>query len=73
MDSLIPLLYITHDYNPQAGIDNATGILRDVVGRFNFAANALLEDNAGDKLVKAGLAKSINSYRYVCTANLNWR
>lgn len=73
MDSLIPLLYIAHDRNVQAAVDDATGILRDAVACFDLAANALLQDNDGDKIVKADLAKFIDSCRYACTANLNWR
>lgn len=73
MDSLIPLLYIAQDRNAQAAVDDAASILRDSVARFDLAADALLEDNAGDKFVKADLAKFIDSCRYACTANLNWR
>ena len=73
MDSLIPLLYIAHDGNAQAAVDDATGILRNAVARFDFAANALLKENAEDKIVKADIVKFIDSCRYACTANLNWR
>lgn len=73
MDSLIPLLYIAHDRNAQAAVDHATCILRDLVARFDLAVNTLLEDNVGDIVVKADLAKFIDSCRYACTANLDWR
>ena len=73
MDSLIPLLYIAHNRNAQAAVDDAIRILRDAVVRFDLAANALLEDNADDRVVEANLAKFIDSCRYACTANLNWR
>lgn len=73
MDTLIPLLYISHGRNAQAAVDEATRMLKLAVSRFNLAANALLENNAGDKLVKADLARFIDSCRYGCTANLNWR
>lgn len=73
MDTLIPLLFIAHEHNLQAAMDDATGILRDSVTRFDLAANALLKDNAGDKLVKADLAKFIDGCRYASTANLNFR
>ena len=73
MDSPIPLLYIAHDGNVQAAVDDASGNLRDAVARFDLAANALLEDKAVDKVVKADLAKFIDSCHYACTANLNWR
>lgn len=54
-------------------MDDATETLKDSVTRLELAANALLEDNAGDKLVKADLAKFIDSCRYACTGNLNFR
>lgn len=73
MDTLIPLLYVAHQGNAQAAVDNAAGLLRDAVARFNVAANALLEDNAGDKVAEADLVSFIDSCRYACTANLNWR
>ena len=73
MDSLIPLLYIMHGRNAQAAVEHAIGIVRDSVARFEVAASALLEDNAGDDIVQADLAKFISSCRFACTANLNWR
>ena len=72
MDTLIPLLFIAHERNLQAAMDAAAGMLRDSVGRFELAANALLADNAGDELVAADLARFIDSCRYACTANLNF-
>ena len=53
-------------------MDDAIGILRDSLKRFDLAANALLKDNSGDKLVEADLAKFIDSCRYASTANLNF-
>lgn len=73
MDSLIPLLYIAHDRNAQAAVDEAIQILRTAVARFDIAANALLEDNADDQVIQANLVRFIDSCRYACTANLNWR
>ena len=73
VDSLIPLLYIANDHNLQAAIDDATRILVDAVAHFEHAADALLEDSAGEMLVRADIVKFIDSCRYACTANLNWR
>ena len=67
------MLYIAHDHDAQAVMDAAIEMLRDAIARFNLAANALLEDNAGDKVVKADLVRFIDSCRYACTGNLNWR
>lgn len=72
VDSLIPLLYIANDHDPQAAIDDATKILVDAIAHFELAADALLKDSAGEKLVRADLVKFIDSCRYACTANLNW-
>lgn len=72
-NSLIVLLYIAHGLKAQAAMDDANVILKDAVVRFVIAANALLDDNAGHKLVKADLAQLIDSCRYACTANLDSR
>lgn len=73
MDSLIPLLYIAHDHDLQAAVDDATEILRNAVARFDIAATGLFEDIADDQTVTADVVRFIDSCRYACTANLNWR
>ena len=73
METLIPLLSITYEGNAQAAVDRATEMIRDAVARFDHAANALLEEYADDKIVKADIVKFVDSCRYACTANLNWR
>lgn len=73
MDTLIPLLYVAYEGNAQAAVDSATEMLRDAVARFDNAANALLAEYADDTIVKADIVKFIDSCRYACTANLNWR
>lgn len=73
MDSLIPLLYIAHDHDLQAAMDDATEILRNAVTRFDIAATGLIEDIAGDQAVTVDVIRFIDSCRYACTANLNWR
>lgn len=73
MDSLIPLLYNAHDRDVQAAVDHATKIVRDSVKKFNLAADALLEHNADDQELKADLTRFIDSCRYACTGNLDWR
>ncbi|KAL9039468.1 MAG: hypothetical protein Q9180_002508, partial [Flavoplaca navasiana] len=72
VDSLIPLLYIAHNQNLQAAVDDAINILRTAVARFDFAAKSLLEEIASDRVVTADLVRFIDSCRYACTANLNW-
>lgn len=47
-DSLIPLLYIAHDHDLQAAVDDATEILRNAAARFDTAATGLFEDIADD-------------------------
>ncbi len=37
VDSLIPLLYIAHDHDLQAAVDDVTEILRNAVARFDIA------------------------------------
>lgn len=37
VDSLIPLLYIAHDHDLQAAVDDVTEILRNAVARFGIA------------------------------------
>lgn len=73
MDTLLPLLYIAKDGNIQAAMSDAVGMLENAVGRFNLAANDLLEGSSGDQTVTTNVAKFIDSCRYACTANLNWR
>lgn len=73
MDTLIPLLYFTHDHDLQAAVDEATEILKDAVARFDIAATGLFEDTASEPTVTADVVKFIDSCRYACTANLNWR
>ncbi|ERF73584.1 hypothetical protein EPUS_07518 [Endocarpon pusillum Z07020] len=73
VDSLIPLLYVVHDRDAEVAEDAAIEMLRDAITRFNIVASALLEDNAGEKVVKADLVRFIDSCRYACTGNLNWR
>ncbi len=73
MDSLIPLLFVTHGHNAQAAVDHATRYLEESIMQFNFAADALLKSNAGDELFEADLAQFVNGCRFACTANLNWR
>lgn len=73
MDSLIPLLYIAHDHDLQAAMDAAVEILRSAVARFDLAATGLLEDIAGNQAVTSEVVRFIDSCRYACTANLNWR
>lgn len=73
MDSLIPLLFLAHHQNAQAAVDHATKLLEDLIKRFKLAADALLEHNSADQAVRADLTKFIESCRYACTANLNWR
>ena len=72
MDNLIPLLYLLHNGNAQAAVDDGASMLRDAVTRFELAAKALLEDYADD-LAKTDIAKFIDSCRYACTANRSWR
>ena len=73
MDSLIPLLYIAHGLNAQAAVDQANNLLSESVQRFNLAADTLLQYDAGDSVAIVDVAKFIDSCRYACTANLNWR
>ena len=54
-------------------MDHAIAILGDAVLGFDLAANALIEDVTGDKILEADLTRFIDSCRYACTANLNWR
>ena len=73
MDSLIPLLYVAHGLDAQAAVDHADSLLTESVQRFNLAADTLLQDDAGDPVAIVDVAKFIDSCRYACTANLNWR
>lgn len=49
VDSLIHLLYIAHDHDLQAAVDDVTEILRNAVhGLTSLAATGLFEDIAGE-------------------------
>lgn len=54
-------------------MDDATEILKNAVARFDLAATGLVEDIDGDQTVTAEVVRFIDSCRYACTANLNWR
>ena len=53
-----------YEHNLQAAMDIATGMVKDSLTRYELAADALLKENAADRLVKAHLAKFIDSCRY---------
>ena len=72
VDSLIPLLYIEHDHNAQAATNAATVLLKAAVTRFEAAADTLLESNAKNSVLP-DIISFIDSCRYACTANLEWR
>lgn len=73
MDSLIPLLYIAHNKNLQAAVDDAINMLRVAIASFELAAKSLLEEITSDGAVTADVVRFIESCRYACTANVNWR
>lgn len=73
MDSLVPLLYVAHDHKLQAAVDDASEIVRNTVASFDLTAKGLLEEIAHDQTMTANIVRFIDSCRYACTANLNWR
>lgn len=76
VDSLIPLLYIAHNHDIQAAMTDATQILKNAIAQFDTAAINLLDDVAHEDDASEAIndvRRFIDSCRYACTANLNWR
>lgn len=54
-------------------MDEAVDMLRNAISRLDISAATLLGEVAGDEVIQEQVASFIDSCRYACTANLEWR
>jgi hypothetical protein len=72
VDSLIPLLYL-QEGSLQGAVDKAMSILHASVASFEVCSQKLLARNAHDAKVQRQVQQFIDSCKYACTGNINWR